>query len=216
MKQHLTPLGVFEGLGLTLRVELVALVCRLHGYATHAPIYRSWQAGLQKARKEAPSRASNLQRKLQRVADALNDVAYYLEPFDKDHWGQVLLGLGDDRVPADERVLLPDQFRREAMRLQKMRLVTAAEVEALQMEYGSDDMSVATVRNTLTRELMAFFRERCGLSNEKSNLRTTRIINGVLGGRLPLIEKPEGRDQRHGSETTRSRVRRGQVRKKSR
>lgn len=214
VRQHLLPLGVLTGLTLFQRVELVALVSRLHGSAEQVIVERRLRSALGKARKEAPSRSSNVRKKLQHVADALNHLAEYLDPFEQSYWGPFLLGLGDTQPPRDEQLPLPDQLRAEAARYTKMRLLTASEVASWEAQLAEDDVSTPAVRSHLTVSLFSFFSESCGLSNRESNRRVTRVVNALLGGQLPAIERPATRDQRPGSETVRTRVRRAMTKRR--
>jgi hypothetical protein len=207
VRERLDPLGVLQDLGWTHRVELVALVLALDSHAMFAPADREVRRQQRKAKREAVSRGRSMRRRVDHIVDRLNKLADERDSYD-DYFGMVLLGDAEARIPPDEHLSTAAKLRDEAKAYAKMRLLTREEVETGEPDYPDWDVSVPAVRNHLTIRLFNYFADRCGFSKNESNKRTTRIINALLGGHLRLVDQPEHSDQRPGSETVRSRVRR--------
>lgn len=216
LREQLLPLGVFDRLVPSQAVELVGLAGRIHQFAVDARIERYSRKQLRKARSEAGRRGRKVRGKLQNVADALNDLAAYLDDFHDGFWGDLLIGLGDTRPPSDEKLLVPDKLRADADRYLKMRLLTESEIDELEAEARADlderaahmPIDVAEVRKAISLELSGFFIGTCGLSRRESDIRASKIGNALLGWTLPFREHEESADRKRSAETLRSRRRR--------
>lgn len=207
----LKPLRARVGLSLSRRVELLALVFRLHNLQGNWLSDRYVRAQLGKARTEARRRSQKINWKVAAIVSGLRELADYIEPLAEELFGTTLLGVGVMELPAEEHLPWPQELREQASRYERMRILTAGEVQ-VELDAIGGSVHASPRREVLgfaTAQLTDFFSNTCHLSKQEADVRTAEIGNKVLGWDVPFQVRtspldPVGR----GSETIRSRRRR--------
>jgi hypothetical protein len=202
----LQPLGVFDKLSVSQRVELVALVARLQSHSQNWREDRYVQKQLGKIASEAPRRIRKIKSKLRAVAEALDDLVDYIEPLREHQLAEMILGIGLG-LPSERRIPPVENLRAEAARFRNLRPATLDEINADQQQIlaGVEPAaSRADVRNRQTSALVDFFTATCGLSDTQTNLRIGKIAQAVFGHDVAVTDDEMG----PRSEAVRSRRRR--------
>jgi hypothetical protein len=132
-----------------------------------------------------------------------------------------LLAHGFAGFPQEHSLPFPDGLRAEAERYERMRLMTASEIDVEITEGQMQDPARPRreVDADIAVQLTSFFETRCGRSQRDGDVRAAKIGKALLGWEIAVREHGEGPDLPRGSETIRSRRRRhpagGQRQKKS-
>jgi hypothetical protein len=151
-----------------------------------------------------------VKRKLGHIANALRDLADYIEGLSPDFRGEFFRGPGVD-IPISRCLPLPDELRQEAERYESLG-PTAEELvaEAKSGEEGQlgHPLPRARVDNLGTQMLVDFFTQVCHLSKTEASVRTTNIGNALFQWDSAVQPDYIDASMPRRAETVRSRMRR--------